>query len=88
MQTLQQLPPLPAEDSALVGRDVFQPLTGFRNTAFFDRLKTGRLPSPMKLSSRCARWRVRDVRRYLEDPIGWERGHYSVQTARDQKEAA
>jgi prophage regulatory protein len=66
-------------DDALVDRVVVLPFTGLKSWApFYERLKTGRIPAPIKLSRRCSRWRVRDVRHYISDPLGWERGEYAA----------
>ncbi|MBC7203440.1 MAG: AlpA family phage regulatory protein [Pusillimonas sp.] len=36
-------------------------------------VQAGKFPTPIKLSSRCTRWRLSDVRQWMADPQGWQR---------------
>lgn len=37
-------------------------------TTWWDGVKTGRYPKPVKLSARTTAWRVEDIRKLIEDP--------------------
>jgi prophage regulatory protein len=62
---------LPAEDLALVSIATVRQLVGLRDSAIYDRIRNLRMPAPLRLSGRCSRFRVGDVREYLRDPLGW-----------------
>lgn len=34
----------------------------------------GKFPKPLKLSTRCTRWRLSDVQAWMADPQGWQSG--------------
>lgn len=44
-------------------------------SSIFSLVKQGRFPQPVRIGSRCTRWRVADVRAYLADPAAWELNH-------------
>jgi prophage regulatory protein len=37
--------------------------------------RDGRFPQPIKLSARCTRWRLSDVRAWMADPLAWQAEH-------------
>lgn len=62
-------PPIPAdiEGAALVDIKTVRSLCGFTSsTPIYDRLREKTFPEPIRLSKRCTRWRLRDVRAWLE----------------------
>ena len=65
---------LPAEDMALVTIATVRQLVGLKDSAIYERVKAQRMPAPLRLSGRCSRFRVGDVREYLRDPLGWSPG--------------
>lgn len=65
------VPVLPADDAALVSMQLLIPIVGLKKSALHDRIRAGRFPAPLRLSSRCARFRVGSIREYLRDPLGW-----------------
>lgn len=40
-------------------------LVGLKQSAIYDRLKNGRFAVPIRLSSRCTRWRVSAVKAWI-----------------------
>lgn len=34
--------------------------------------RDGKFPQPIKLSERCTRWRMSDVRAWMADPMAWQ----------------
>jgi prophage regulatory protein len=58
--------PAHMQEDALVDIKVVRALCGFTSsTPIYDRLREGAFVEPIRLSSRCTRWRLRDVRRWL-----------------------
>ncbi|MCA7084063.1 AlpA family phage regulatory protein [Cupriavidus sp. DB3] len=43
----------------------------FSGPTLWRKVAAGTFPKPVKLSARITAWRVEDVRKYLEDPIGY-----------------
>ena len=64
-------PVLPADGMALVPLALLFPIVGMKKSALFARIRAGRFPAPLRLSGRCSRFRVSDIREYLRDPLGW-----------------
>lgn len=63
---LRQVIPAHVQEDALVDIKVVRALCGFTSsTPIYDRLREGTFVEPIRLSSRCTRWRLRDVRRWL-----------------------
>lgn len=62
---------LPVDDLALVDGSTADKVTGLRKTARYTRAAVGKFPRPLVLSPRCSRYRAGDLRRWLEDPLGW-----------------
>jgi predicted DNA-binding transcriptional regulator AlpA len=63
---------LPADDLALVDGNIAERVTGLKKSARHMRAQAGTYPKPLQLSSRCSRYRVGDLRRWLQDPFGWQ----------------
>lgn len=58
--------PAHVQEDALVDIKIVRALCGFNSsTPIYDRLREGTFVEPIRLSSRCTRWRLRDVRRWL-----------------------
>lgn len=62
---------LPADDLALVDGHVAEQVTGLKKSARWTKAQAGAYPKPLALSSRCSRYRAGDLRRWLQDPFGW-----------------
>jgi predicted DNA-binding transcriptional regulator AlpA len=58
-------------DEALVPLTMAMDVSGKRSTAIYDGIKKHTFPAPVKLSSRCVRWRVGDLRHWLADPSNY-----------------
>jgi len=43
------------------------PIIPVSKTSWYDGIKTGRYPAPIKLSARCSAWRVEDIRRLIDE---------------------
>ena len=70
MTPIHGAPILPADDLALVSLKAVMPIVGMRHSALYLRISEGAFPRPLRLSYRCARFRVGDVRAWLADPLG------------------
>jgi len=58
--------PQSLEESALISVKAVCAATGFKSaTSIYSRIGAG-FPEPIRLSSRCTRWRVSDVRAWLD----------------------
>lgn len=55
-------------DSALIPIIVVMDVVGKRKTAIYAGVKTGKFPTPERFGSRCTRWRVGSVRKWLAAP--------------------
>ena len=62
---------LPGDDMALVTGDVAERATGLKKSSRYAKGAAGSYPKPIALSPRCSRYRAGDLRRWLEDPLGW-----------------
>ncbi len=51
---------------ALLPISVVEELIGLRKSAIYRRVACGDFPEPMRLSSKCSRWRAGDVAAWLE----------------------
>lgn len=40
-------------------------------TCWWDGVRAGRYPKPIKLSPRCIAWRAEDIRQLIKNPLGW-----------------
>jgi prophage regulatory protein len=40
-------------------------------TCWWDGVRAGRYPKPVKLSARCIAWRAEDIRQLIKNPLGW-----------------
>jgi len=40
-------------------------------TCWWQGVKTGRFPKPVKLSPRVTAWRAEDIRQLIKNPLGW-----------------
>ncbi len=58
-------------DDALVDKRVRRALCGLGDSYVYELIADGRFPAPVKLTSRCSRWRMGDLRRWLADPVGY-----------------
>jgi prophage regulatory protein len=64
-----------ADPDALLTVHTVAALTGFTVATIRERAREGRFPAPIRLGSRTVRWRARDVRDWLVDPVAWEKEH-------------
>jgi len=53
-------------DTALIAFPIVSAVTGWRRTKIHCDVKRGTFPAPLKLGVRTARWRVGDIRAYLQ----------------------
>jgi predicted DNA-binding transcriptional regulator AlpA len=53
--------------AALITGDEFAELLCVSRKSIDDRLRRGKIPRPVVRENRCVRWRVSDVRAWLED---------------------
>ncbi len=58
-------------DEALVPINIVMDVTGRRTTSVYDGIKKKTFPSPEKMGTRCSRWRVGKLRRWLSDPSSY-----------------
>ncbi|WP_345797154.1 AlpA family phage regulatory protein [Castellaniella sp. MT123] len=57
-------------DRLITDREVSR-LLGASRSWPWKLVRDGRFPQPIRLSARCTRWRLSDVRAYMADPQGW-----------------
>jgi prophage regulatory protein len=74
MTPTQNAPILPADNLALISRELVRPIVGMKNSALHERIVGGKFPRPLRLSYRCSRFRAGDIRAWLADPLGWHQG--------------
>lgn len=60
-----------AEDRLITDKEVAY-LLGASRSWPWKLVQDGKFPEPVKLSSRCTRWRLSDVRKWMLDPQGWQ----------------
>ncbi len=58
-------------DDALISKHEVDAISGLKNSRRYALIKEDRFPAPVRLSSRCVRWRMGDLRRWLADPLGY-----------------
>lgn len=58
-------------DDALVDIKVTSDMVGLKSTAIYDKIKKGIFPVPERLGTRCTRFRLGKLRRWLADPWGY-----------------
>lgn len=58
-------------DDALVNIQVTSDVVGLKTTAIYDRIKKHSFPKPEKFGTRCTRWRLGKLRRWLADPLNY-----------------
>lgn len=63
----------PADDRLIADREVAH-LIGASRSWPWKLARDGRFPQPIKLSARCTRWRLSDVRAWMADPMAWQAG--------------
>ncbi|MBA3597951.1 MAG: AlpA family phage regulatory protein [Methylibium sp.] len=68
-RALQSLDVLAVED-ALLKIGTVAAVTGSSPTSLYRWLEAGRFPQPIRLSSRCTRWRAGDVTAWLQAQAG------------------
>jgi len=77
---------LPFEEMPQAGllrlRDVIT-ITGLQKSAIYARSNQGKFPAPEKLTSHASAWRVKNIRAWLEDPIGWKADAANDNTSRE-----
>ena len=58
-------------DDALIPISVVMDVTGRRTTSIYSDIKQHKFPSPERWGSRCSRWRVGLIRRWLVSPASY-----------------
>lgn len=66
-----QISPADLPDESLVGMDIVCAVSGLGTSYIYELTKQGRFPPVIKLSERCARRRMRELRRWLADPVNY-----------------
>lgn len=65
--------PTPTDDRLITDREVAH-LLGASRSWPWKLARDGRFPQPVKLSTRCTRWRLSDVQAFMADPQNWTQG--------------
>lgn len=60
-----------AEDRLISDKEVAH-LLGASRSWPWKLVQEGRFPAPIKLSPRCTRWRLSEVKEWMADPQGWQ----------------
>lgn len=58
-------------DAALIPIVVVMDVVGKRKTSIYAGVKSGKFPTPEKFGTRCTRWRVGTVRKWLASPLDY-----------------
>lgn len=61
------------DDRLIADREVAH-LIGASRSWPWKLTRAGRFPKPIKLSARCTRWRLSDIRAWMADPMAWREG--------------
>ena len=61
-------------DEALIPISVVMDVTGRRTTSIYSDIKRHKFPPPERWGSRCSRWRVGSIRRWLVSPASYKEG--------------
>ncbi|MGX5659385.1 helix-turn-helix transcriptional regulator [Castellaniella ginsengisoli] len=69
----QAAQPVTADDRLIADREVAH-LIGASRSWPWKLARDGRFPKPIKLSARCTRWRLSDVRAWMANPMAWQAG--------------
>jgi prophage regulatory protein len=57
--------PPPQGDDRLIPITEVSSLVGLKSSAIYNRVATGAMPAPVRLSSRCSRWRLSQIRAWI-----------------------
>lgn len=57
-----------AHPAALLRLSTVQALTGLGRSSIYDKARTGTFPQPVKIGTRCTRWRAGAVMAWLKAP--------------------
>ena len=60
-----------ADDRLITDKEVAH-LLGASRSWPWKLSQAGKLPAPIKLSPRCTRWRLSEIREWMADPQGWQ----------------
>lgn len=60
-----------ADDRLITDKEVAH-LLGASRSWPWKLCQSGRFPAPVKLSSRCTRWRLSQVQAFMADPAAWQ----------------
>lgn len=63
-------------DDALVDIRVVSDVVGLKTTAIYARIKNHTFPNPERFGTRCTRFRVGKLRRWLADPMNYREAIY------------
>lgn len=55
-------------DEAFITINLVCDVSGKRTTSIYAAIKDGQFPPPERFGSRCSRWRVGEIRRWLANP--------------------
>ncbi|MGO3741193.1 helix-turn-helix transcriptional regulator [Kerstersia sp.] len=61
----------PVDDRFITDREVAD-LLGASRSWPWKLVQDGRLPAPIRLTERCTRWRLSEIRAWMADPQGWQ----------------
>lgn len=64
-------PSTQAEDRLITDKEVAH-LLGASRSWPWKLAQDGRLPAPIRLTARCTRWRLSEIRAWMADPQGWQ----------------
>ena len=61
---------LTATADPLIDIKTVESLAGIKKSAIYDRVRDGRMPAPVRLSTRCTRWRLSEITRWIAAQTG------------------
>jgi prophage regulatory protein len=66
MNTTRHESPPPQGDDRLIPIKEVSSLVGLKSSAIYNRVAAGLMPAPVRLSSRCSRWKISSIRAWIE----------------------
>ena len=64
-------------DDAFMRLPAVQTVVAYCKSSIYQKIERKEFPAPVKLGTRASGWRVRDIRAWLRDPVGWKAADHS-----------
>lgn len=57
------------QDDRLIDIEEVSNIVGMKRSAIYNRVRSGEMPSPIRLSGRCTRWKLSQVHAWIESKV-------------------